>query len=112
MTPADAANEALHETLAAVQLLLKRCMMLQQDDPDALKISDEIARRVVSVVLLPIIPYGITINAFGAGQRLEALRRNCYLVLPAVTVMRCRCARLLKGRGLCDSTGLDVHHRQ
>ncbi|KAG2056705.1 hypothetical protein BDR06DRAFT_969740 [Suillus hirtellus] len=46
MTPADAANKALHETLAAMQLLLKCCMMLQQDDPDALKISDEIARCV------------------------------------------------------------------
>ncbi|KAG1800085.1 hypothetical protein EV424DRAFT_1545803 [Suillus variegatus] len=115
MTPADAANKALHETLAAVQLLLKCCMMLQQDDPDALKISDEIARHVVSVVLLPTIPYGITIidiNTFGAGQRLKALRRNCYLVLPAVTVMCCRCVRLLKGWGLCDSTRLDVHHRQ
>ncbi|KAG2085890.1 uncharacterized protein F5147DRAFT_659368 [Suillus discolor] len=46
MTPADAANEALNETLAAIQLLLKCCMMLQQDDPDALKILDEIARCV------------------------------------------------------------------
>ncbi|KAG2085102.1 uncharacterized protein F5147DRAFT_782210 [Suillus discolor] len=46
MTPADAANEALNETLAAVQLLMKRCMMLWQGDPEALKLSDEIARRV------------------------------------------------------------------
>ncbi|KAG2089737.1 uncharacterized protein F5147DRAFT_658337 [Suillus discolor] len=46
MTPADAANEALNETPAAVQLLMKQCMMLRQGDPEALKLSDEIARHV------------------------------------------------------------------
>ncbi|KAG1904957.1 uncharacterized protein F5891DRAFT_1183604 [Suillus fuscotomentosus] len=48
MTPADTANEALNETLAAVQLLMKRCMMLRQGDPEALKLSDEIARRLAN----------------------------------------------------------------
>ncbi|KAG2053192.1 hypothetical protein BDR06DRAFT_972439 [Suillus hirtellus] len=44
MTPADTANKALNETLAAVQLLMKWCMMLQQGNPEALKLLDEITR--------------------------------------------------------------------
>ncbi|KAG2057285.1 hypothetical protein BDR06DRAFT_969480 [Suillus hirtellus] len=44
MTPADTASEALNETLVAVQLLMKWCMILQQGNPEALKLSDEIAR--------------------------------------------------------------------
>ncbi|KAG1897296.1 uncharacterized protein F5891DRAFT_1191991 [Suillus fuscotomentosus] len=46
MTPADTANEALDTTLAAVQLLIKRCTLLESGYPEALRISDEIARRV------------------------------------------------------------------
>ncbi|KAG1898338.1 uncharacterized protein F5891DRAFT_1191012 [Suillus fuscotomentosus] len=46
MTPADTANEVLDTTLAAVQLLIKRCTLLESGYPEALRISDEIARRV------------------------------------------------------------------
>ncbi|KAG1823315.1 hypothetical protein EV424DRAFT_1538470 [Suillus variegatus] len=46
MTPADTANEALDTTLAAVQLLIKRCTLLESGNPEVLRILDEIARRV------------------------------------------------------------------
>ncbi|KAG2092295.1 uncharacterized protein F5147DRAFT_779690 [Suillus discolor] len=46
MTPTDTANEVLDTTLAAVQLLIKRCMLLESGDPEVLRISDEIARCV------------------------------------------------------------------
>jgi hypothetical protein len=68
MTPADTANEALNETLAAVQLLMKRCMMLRQGDPEALKLSDEIARRLVSVVCCYNVITFINMNAFDKGK--------------------------------------------
>ncbi|KAG1789223.1 hypothetical protein EV424DRAFT_1355830 [Suillus variegatus] len=45
MTP-EAANDALNTTLATLQSLIKCCIHLNQDDQEALKLSDEIARRV------------------------------------------------------------------
>ncbi|KAG1894247.1 uncharacterized protein F5891DRAFT_1195380 [Suillus fuscotomentosus] len=46
MTPADTANKALDTTLAAMQLLIKRCMLLESGHPEVLRILDEIARRM------------------------------------------------------------------
>ncbi|KAG2085229.1 uncharacterized protein F5147DRAFT_782139 [Suillus discolor] len=46
MISQEAANNALDTTLAAVQLLMKRCMKLKEADPETLRLSDEIARRV------------------------------------------------------------------
>lgn len=47
--PAEVANDALNVTLAVVQTLMKRCIKVKDSDPEALRLSDEIARRVVSV---------------------------------------------------------------
>ncbi|KAG2085891.1 uncharacterized protein F5147DRAFT_781850 [Suillus discolor] len=44
--PPEAANEALNVTLTFVQLLMKRCIEVKKDDPEALRLSDEIAKRV------------------------------------------------------------------
>ncbi|KAG1786197.1 uncharacterized protein HD556DRAFT_1449932 [Suillus plorans] len=44
--PPEAANDALKVTLAVVQSLMKRCIKVKEGDPEALKLSDEIARRV------------------------------------------------------------------
>jgi hypothetical protein len=52
MTPSEVANDALNATLEAVQALMKRCMKLKESDPVALTLSDEIARRVVSLAVL------------------------------------------------------------
>ncbi|KAG1898351.1 uncharacterized protein F5891DRAFT_1191025 [Suillus fuscotomentosus] len=46
MIPQEAANNALEITLADVQSLIKRCMKLKEADPETLRLSDEIARRV------------------------------------------------------------------
>ncbi|KAG1904996.1 uncharacterized protein F5891DRAFT_976571 [Suillus fuscotomentosus] len=46
MIPQEAANDALEITLADVQSLIKRCMKLKEADPETLRLSDEIARRV------------------------------------------------------------------
>ena len=48
MTPAQSANDALNATLADVQSLMKRCMKFKEADPETFRLSDEIARRVVS----------------------------------------------------------------
>ncbi|KAG2089736.1 uncharacterized protein F5147DRAFT_780529 [Suillus discolor] len=42
--PTEAANDALNITLAVVQSLMKRCIKVKEGDPEALKLSDEIAR--------------------------------------------------------------------
>ncbi|KAG1881029.1 uncharacterized protein F5891DRAFT_1204198 [Suillus fuscotomentosus] len=42
----DVANDALNTTLATLQLLIRHCIHLKQEDPEALKLSDEIARRI------------------------------------------------------------------
>jgi hypothetical protein len=52
--PPEAANDALKVTLAVVQSLMKRCIKVKEGDPEALKLSDEIARRVVSVSDVPL----------------------------------------------------------
>ncbi|KAG1823317.1 hypothetical protein EV424DRAFT_1538472 [Suillus variegatus] len=44
--PPEAANDALNVTLAIVQSLMKRCIKVKEGNPKALKLSDEIARRV------------------------------------------------------------------
>ncbi|KAG1902978.1 uncharacterized protein F5891DRAFT_1186118 [Suillus fuscotomentosus] len=46
MIPQEAANDALETTLADVQSLIKCCMKLKEADPETLRLSDEIARRV------------------------------------------------------------------
>ncbi|KAG2108208.1 uncharacterized protein F5147DRAFT_652929 [Suillus discolor] len=46
MMPSKAANDALNATLAAMQPLIKHCMMLKEGDPDTLTLSDDIARYV------------------------------------------------------------------
>ncbi|KAG2086819.1 uncharacterized protein F5147DRAFT_781516 [Suillus discolor] len=45
MTP-EVANDVLDTMLATLQSLIKCCIHLKQGDPEALKLSDEIARRV------------------------------------------------------------------
>jgi hypothetical protein len=47
--PPEQANQALEITLATLQSLMKRCIKVKEGDPEALRLSDEIARRVVSV---------------------------------------------------------------
>jgi hypothetical protein len=47
--PPEVANDALNATLAVVQSLVQRCIKVKKGDPEALRLSDEIARRVVSV---------------------------------------------------------------
>ncbi|KAG2052603.1 hypothetical protein BDR06DRAFT_1009451 [Suillus hirtellus] len=42
----DVANDMLNTTLATLQSLIRCCIQLKQEDPEALKLSDEIARRV------------------------------------------------------------------
>ncbi|KAG1798397.1 hypothetical protein EV424DRAFT_1546253 [Suillus variegatus] len=44
--PPEQANHALNITLAALQSLMKRCIKVKEGDPEALRLSDEIARRV------------------------------------------------------------------
>ncbi|KAG1888938.1 uncharacterized protein F5891DRAFT_1199079 [Suillus fuscotomentosus] len=44
--PAEVANDALNVMLAVVQTLMKRCIKVKDSDPEALRLSDEIARRV------------------------------------------------------------------
>ncbi|KAG2089729.1 uncharacterized protein F5147DRAFT_658330 [Suillus discolor] len=44
--PSEQANHALNITLAALQLLMKHCIKVKEGDPEALRLSDEIARRV------------------------------------------------------------------
>ncbi|KAG1883522.1 uncharacterized protein F5891DRAFT_990778 [Suillus fuscotomentosus] len=44
--PPDVANDALNVMLAVVQSLMKRCIKVKEGDPEALRLSDEIARRV------------------------------------------------------------------
>ncbi|KAG2052610.1 hypothetical protein BDR06DRAFT_972988 [Suillus hirtellus] len=44
--PAEVANDALNVTLAVVHMLMKRCIKVKDGDPEALRLSDEIARRV------------------------------------------------------------------
>ncbi|KAG1887527.1 uncharacterized protein F5891DRAFT_988130 [Suillus fuscotomentosus] len=44
--PSEQANHALNITLAALQSLMKRCIKVKEGDPEALRLSDEIARRV------------------------------------------------------------------
>ncbi|KAG1904958.1 uncharacterized protein F5891DRAFT_1183605 [Suillus fuscotomentosus] len=44
--PPEAANDALKVTLVIVQSLMKRCIKVKEGDPEALKLSDEIARRM------------------------------------------------------------------
>jgi hypothetical protein len=51
----DVANDALNTTLATLQSLIRRCIHLKQEDPEALKLSDEIARRVVSLLSFTLI---------------------------------------------------------
>ena len=52
MTPQEAANDALNTTLIDVQSLMKRCMKLKEANPETFRLSDEIARRVVSFIFL------------------------------------------------------------
>jgi hypothetical protein len=52
MTPSETANKALNETLANVESLIRRCIKLREGDPEALSLSDAIARRVVSPLCL------------------------------------------------------------
>ncbi|KAG2086825.1 uncharacterized protein F5147DRAFT_659124 [Suillus discolor] len=44
--PLEVANDALNVTLTVVQSLMKRCIKVKEGDPEALRLSDEIARRV------------------------------------------------------------------
>ncbi|KAG2100187.1 uncharacterized protein F5147DRAFT_777094 [Suillus discolor] len=44
--PPEVANDALNDTLAVVQSLMKWCIKVKEGDPEALRLSDEIARRV------------------------------------------------------------------
>ncbi|KAG1891905.1 uncharacterized protein F5891DRAFT_986463 [Suillus fuscotomentosus] len=44
--PPEVANDALNATLAVVQSLVQRCIKVKKGDPEALRLSDEIARRV------------------------------------------------------------------
>ncbi|KAG1886436.1 uncharacterized protein F5891DRAFT_988856 [Suillus fuscotomentosus] len=44
--PPEAANDTLKVILVIVQSLMKRCIKVKEGDPEALKLSDEIARRV------------------------------------------------------------------
>ncbi|KAG2109998.1 uncharacterized protein F5147DRAFT_652168 [Suillus discolor] len=44
--PPEQANHALNITLAALQSLMKHCIKVKEGDPEALWLSDEIARRV------------------------------------------------------------------
>ncbi|KAG2341754.1 hypothetical protein BDR05DRAFT_949562 [Suillus weaverae] len=46
MSASETANDALNATLAAVQSLMRHCAKIVQGDPEALKLSDEIARHV------------------------------------------------------------------
>ncbi|KAG2337330.1 hypothetical protein BDR05DRAFT_1005146 [Suillus weaverae] len=46
MSASETANNALNATLAAVQSLMRCCAKIVQGNPEALKLSDEIARRV------------------------------------------------------------------
>ncbi|KAG2354408.1 hypothetical protein BDR07DRAFT_1494624 [Suillus spraguei] len=48
MTPSETANKALNETLANVESLIRRCIKLREGDPEALSLSDAIARRVAN----------------------------------------------------------------
>jgi hypothetical protein len=92
MTP-EVANDALNATLATLQSLIQRCIHLKQSDPEALKLSDEIARRVVSV-------FSVSFHCivhFGTGKRLKGLWGECYIILPSALVLRSRCATILKG---------------
>jgi hypothetical protein len=47
--PTQAANDALDVTLEVVQSLMKRCIKVKEGDPEAFRLSDDIARRVVSI---------------------------------------------------------------
>ncbi|KAG1898523.1 uncharacterized protein F5891DRAFT_1190907 [Suillus fuscotomentosus] len=44
--PPEVANDALNAMLAVVQSLAQRCIKVKKGDPEGLKLSDEIARRV------------------------------------------------------------------
>ncbi|KAG2060990.1 hypothetical protein BDR06DRAFT_1049017 [Suillus hirtellus] len=44
--PPEVANDALNATLAVVQSLIQRCIKVKKGDPEALKLSDEIARHL------------------------------------------------------------------
>ncbi|KAG1894260.1 uncharacterized protein F5891DRAFT_985148 [Suillus fuscotomentosus] len=46
MIPQEAANDALETTLADMQSLMKCCMKLKEANPETLRLSDEITRRV------------------------------------------------------------------
>ncbi|KAG2100181.1 uncharacterized protein F5147DRAFT_777087 [Suillus discolor] len=59
MTP-KVANDVLDTTLATLQSLIKRCIHLKQGDPEALKLSDEIARHVAKDLRL----YGGSATSF------------------------------------------------
>ncbi|KAG2109989.1 uncharacterized protein F5147DRAFT_652160 [Suillus discolor] len=73
--PPEVANDALNATLAVVQSLMKRCIKVKKGDPEALKLSDEIARRVT----------------FDTGKRLKTLQWECYIILPTATLICCHC---------------------
>ena len=105
--PPEAANDALNVTLVVVQSLMKRCIKVKEGDPEGLKLSDEIARRVVSVsdVLLEMLFVELT---FDTGKRLETLRRNSNIILSPATLLRRRYPAILKGRRLSECPRLDL----
>ncbi|KAG1792289.1 uncharacterized protein HD556DRAFT_1444557 [Suillus plorans] len=47
--PTQAANDTLNVTLEVVQSLMKQCIKVKEGDPEAFRLSDDIARRVVSI---------------------------------------------------------------
>jgi hypothetical protein len=96
MIPQEAANDALEITLADVQSLIKRCMKLKEADPETLRLSDEIARRVVSYISSPTSDFFAT-RPFHTGQRLETLCGECDIILSPATLLRRRYPAVFKG---------------
>ncbi|KAG2058421.1 hypothetical protein BDR06DRAFT_968433 [Suillus hirtellus] len=58
--PTQAANDALNVTLEVVQSLMKRCIKVKEGDPEAFRLSDDIARRVAKDLKL----YGGSATSF------------------------------------------------